>query len=143
MPTARTVLSVCERRTLPNYHRPTCNQRLPSPICNGATCWAGCCTSTGLRRSFGTQQPFELTLDIIFKDPEDYFLLKERRFFTPELIAGLYQIAPADVFKVVYFDPAFAVKATMKRAIPSGAIGDTDIYGAQQHAPLLSLMIDP
>lgn len=86
--------------------------------------------------------PFELTLDVIFKDPENYFLLKERRFFTPELIAGLYHVAPEDVFKVVYFDPAFAVKATMKRAIPSGAIGDTDIYGAQQHAPLLSLIID-
>ncbi|HEY0296778.1 MAG TPA: DUF4387 family protein [Bordetella sp.] len=27
----------------------------------------------------------------------------------------------------------------MPRRIPSGAVGDTDIYGAQQHAPLLDI----
>jgi len=27
----------------------------------------------------------------------------------------------------------------MRRPIPSGDAGETDIYGAQQHAPLLSL----
>lgn len=86
--------------------------------------------------------PFVLTLDVIFRDPEHYFLLNKKQFLTPELTAGLYHIAPEDVFKVMYFDAAFAAKATMKRATSSGAIGDTDICEAQQHAPLLGSMID-
>ena len=35
------------------------------------------------------------------------------------------------------FDPAKAVKVTIVRPIPSGALGETDVYGAQQHAPLM------
>jgi len=41
----------------------------------------------------------------------------------------------------VHFDPASAVKCTMVRPVISGAPGDTDIYGAQQHAPLLALEV--
>ena len=32
-------------------------------------------------------------------------------------------------------------KATLPRLIPAGDIGDTDVYGAQQHAPLLDVEI--
>ena len=35
--------------------------------------------------------------------------------------------------------PAF--KATLPRLVPAGDIGDTDVYGAQQHAPLLEVDI--
>jgi hypothetical protein len=86
--------------------------------------------------------PYELTLDVIFRNKNDYLHLKEQDFFTPVLIAGLYRVDPTDVLKIVYFDPALAVKATMRRPVPSGALGDTDIYGAQQHAPLLGLMVE-
>ena len=34
-----------------------------------------------------------------------------------------------------------AFKATIPRLIPSGDVGDTDVYGAQQHAPLLEVEI--
>jgi hypothetical protein len=34
------------------------------------------------------------------------------------------------------------VKVVMPRRLVSGAPGDTDVYGAQQHAPLLSLEFD-
>jgi hypothetical protein len=39
------------------------------------------------------------------------------------------------------YPPALAWKATFPRRIPSGAVGDTDVYGAQQHAPLLDIDI--
>ena len=32
-----------------------------------------------------------------------------------------------------------AFKATLPRLVPAGEIGDTDVYGAQQHAPLLDI----
>ena len=86
--------------------------------------------------------PYELTLDLIFRNEDDYLRLKGKDFFTPALIAGLYRADPTDVLKIVYFDPALAVKVTMRRPLPSGALGDTDIYGAQQHAPLLGLTVE-
>ena len=42
---------------------------------------------------------------------------------------------------VIPFDVAYAIKITLPRKIPSGSPGDTDIYGAQQHAPLLDLEV--
>ena len=35
-------------------------------------------------------------------------------------------------------DPAKAVKVTIVRPISSGALGETDVYGAQQHAPFMN-----
>ena len=37
------------------------------------------------------------------------------------------------------YDAAFAFKATLPRLVPSGDFGDTDVYGCQQHAPLLDV----
>ena len=39
------------------------------------------------------------------------------------------------------YDAANAFKATLPRLVPAGDIGDTDVYGAQQHAPLLDVDI--
>ena len=83
--------------------------------------------------------PFELTLDIIFKDRGYYELFKKKHIITAAAIARLYGVPERDVLKVVYFEPSYAIKVTLKRRIPSGAPGDTDIYGAQQHAPLLGI----
>jgi hypothetical protein len=44
-----------------------------------------------------------------------------------------------DVLKIVHFEPALAVKITIVRPRASGALGETDVYGAQQHAPLFEL----
>ena len=86
--------------------------------------------------------PFELTLDILFRTEDDYRTVRDTRQVTPELVARIYGIPLADVLSVVYFDPAMAVKATFRRPLPSGVPGDSDIYGAQQHAPLLGLEFD-
>jgi len=83
--------------------------------------------------------PFELTLDIMFKERRYFELFKKKRIITARKIARLYGIPEKEVLKVVYFEPSQAIKVTLKRRIPSGSPGDTDVYGAQQHAPLLSL----
>jgi hypothetical protein len=60
---------------------------------------------------------------------------------SPGTVAELYGLDPEDV-KIVYFDAANAIKVTIPRTGPtSGAPGDRDVYGAQQHGPLLALMI--
>lgn len=86
--------------------------------------------------------PFELTLDIICKDQRQYDMLKGLNIFTEEMVSGLYGIPIEDVLAIIYFEPAKAIKITLKRRIASGAFGETDIYGAQQHAPLMNMEFD-
>jgi hypothetical protein len=85
--------------------------------------------------------PYELTLDIIFKDRFWYEQALRQNLINAALIARLYNIAEEDVLGIVAFEPANAIKATIRRPLVSGAVGETDVYGAQQHAPLLSLTL--
>ncbi|NLM39261.1 MAG: DUF4387 domain-containing protein [Firmicutes bacterium] len=81
--------------------------------------------------------PFELTFDLMFTNKHDYD--EVRQAITPAKIAELYKIPEENVLKIVHFEPALAVKVTIKRPRASGALGETDVYGAQQHAPLFEL----
>ncbi|MDD8026179.1 MAG: DUF4387 domain-containing protein [Acidobacteriota bacterium] len=83
--------------------------------------------------------PYELTLDIIFKDKRYFDLFRKRKIVTKQSVAALYKRPVKDILKLLYFEPATALKITMRRPIPSGHPGETDIYGAQQHAPLLRI----
>ncbi len=84
--------------------------------------------------------PFELTIDVVFDDPARFARVKETGVLCPALFARLYGVREEDVLFTVY-DAAFAFKATLPRLVPAGDIGDTDVYGAQQHAPLLEVEI--
>ena len=84
--------------------------------------------------------PFELTLDIMFGDAATFEKVRASGVINAALIAKLYGVAESAVVFTEY-PPAFAWKATIERRIPSGAVGDTDVYGAQQHAPLLDVEI--
>ncbi len=85
--------------------------------------------------------PFEVTFDVMFGDWESYRRFKEGDFLTPEVFARLYGIPVEDVLVFEYFDQAMALKITVKRQVPSGSIGDEDVYAAQQHLPLFNFMI--
>lgn len=82
--------------------------------------------------------PYELTFDVIFREFDMYNKVKAARAINEAAFAALYNIPESDIINLVYFDPAKAVKITIVRPIPSGALGETDVYGAQQHAPLLN-----
>ena len=83
--------------------------------------------------------PFRLTLDILFKEQAIYERVKASGTITAETIAGLYKLPAERVTDFVWFDPGKALKTTLIRPVGSGGVGDTDVYGAQQHAPLLGL----
>ena len=85
--------------------------------------------------------PYELTFDLVFKDASGYDLAVSSGIFTPELFAQLYGVHVDDVLGVVFFEKALAIKATIVRPVISGDLEDTDVYGAQQHAPLLGIVI--
>ena len=82
--------------------------------------------------------PFELTLDVLLKEQEMFDRMKEENIINAATIAKLYQIPEDDVLSIVYFPNAKAIKATIVRPLPSGALGERDVYGAQQHAPLVN-----
>lgn len=82
--------------------------------------------------------PFEITLDIMFDDAQLYERVRATGVINAALIARLYGVPESSVLFTPY-PPAYAWKATLPRRIPSGAVGDSDIYGAQQHAPLLDI----
>jgi hypothetical protein len=84
--------------------------------------------------------PFEVTLDIMFDNAELFERVRATGVINAGLIASLYGVEPSDVLFTEYV-PAFAWKATLPRRIASGAVGDTDVYGAQQHAPLLDIEV--
>lgn len=86
--------------------------------------------------------PYELTFDIIFKDYEMFKKVAGAKIFNPSMFAALYGINENTVMEVINFDPAKAIKITIERPICSGNLGETDVYGAQQHAPLLGLEFD-
>jgi hypothetical protein len=85
--------------------------------------------------------PFRITLDIVFRTHEEYQRVKASQVITPELVAALYRVPLSHVTDFVEFDPGKAIKITLRRRAPSGSVGDTDIYGAQQHAPLLGIRV--
>ena len=86
--------------------------------------------------------PYELTFDIMFKEYDMYKKVIAAKVFNPSMFAGLYGIKENTVMEVINFDPAKAIKITIERPICSGNLGETDVYGAQQHAPLLGLEFD-
>jgi hypothetical protein len=84
--------------------------------------------------------PFEVTLDIIFEDRATYERVLATKVLNAALFARLYGVDENDILFTPY-EPAFAFKATIPRRISSGDVGDTDVYGAQQHAPMLDVEI--
>ena len=81
--------------------------------------------------------PYLLTLDIVFPDVGTYERFKALRALSPAVVADLYGITEGDVLRIIEFDPAHAIKITLRRPHASGALGETDVYGAQQHVPLM------
>lgn len=84
--------------------------------------------------------PFQLTFDIFFEDPRKYYKFKELNPVTPEWVAQTYKVKPDEV-EMAFFDKALGFKFTIPRKVSCGSARDYDVYGAQQHAPLLMLEI--
>jgi len=83
----------------------------------------------------------QITFDVIFRDQASYDLVKRSGALTRDAVARLYAIAPERITAFVEYDPAWAIKFTIRRERPSGSPGERDVFGAQQYAPLFDLPI--
>ena len=108
----------------------------PEPA--AGTCYLGDVASIIRSKNAG---PYELTFDVMFDDDDTYAKVKGCGILSQATVARLYHIDEEDVIASLFWDPARAFKATIKRSSVSGAFGETDTHGSQQHVPFLYLAL--
>jgi hypothetical protein len=84
--------------------------------------------------------PRRLTLDVIFASDADYQRVADSGALSAARIGARYGI-PTQQVAVIPYPLGRAIKIVLPRAVTAGDPGDRDVYGAQQHAPLLDLEI--
>ncbi len=84
--------------------------------------------------------PFTLTIDLFFSDADEFKKVMNSAAFEKKQIGLLYNVSGDDV-QIHPFAEILAIKITMPRRISSGAPGDRDVYGSQQHFPLGNIEI--
>jgi len=82
-----------------------------------------------------------ITFDVIFADRAIYDRVRASGALARGQVCRIFGIKSERIVTYVEFDPALAIKFTIRRDRPSGSAGDGDIFGAQQYGPLLDLVI--
>lgn len=85
--------------------------------------------------------PDRITFDIIFRESDNYELVKRSGVLTKKTVSQLFDIPEERISDFIEYDPAYAIKFTICRNQPSGSPGDADIFGCQQYPPLLDIEI--
>jgi hypothetical protein len=84
--------------------------------------------------------PTQITIDILFDDAAAFERARTSDNLSPSAIAQRYGLASEQV-RIIPYPPAHALKVVMDRTVVAGTPGDRDVYGAQQHGPLLDLIL--
>jgi hypothetical protein len=82
--------------------------------------------------------PLHTTLDLMFADAQAYETARKSKSLSASAIAQRYGVAKNTV-TVIPYETALAIKIVIDRPQPAGQPGDRDVYGAQQHFPLLDI----
>ena len=85
--------------------------------------------------------PFRITFDILFSDPDRYRHVRDSGAVSKGTVAAAYGISPSEITSFFQVDMANAIKVTLRRPRGQGSFGESDIYGCQQHVPLLRLTV--
>jgi hypothetical protein len=83
----------------------------------------------------------KITFDVIFDDRAIYDRVRRSGVLSRAAICRLYGIPESRISDHVEFDPGLAIKFTIFRQLPSGSVGDPDIFGSQQYGPLLGIEV--
>jgi len=82
-----------------------------------------------------------ITFDIICREPKNFERVRTSNVLSRDGIAALFNIPVERVSHFTVFEPANAIKFTIRRLKPSGSPGETDVFGSQQYAPLFDVEI--
>lgn len=84
--------------------------------------------------------PWTLTLDVMLPDAETFQAVVRSGVLTAENVGPLLGAAPETV-EVYDYAPAHTVKISLPRSVPNGHPDDSDVFGGQQFAPLVTLRV--
>jgi hypothetical protein len=84
--------------------------------------------------------PLTISFDLMFPDEAAYAQAARSAGLTADALAIALD-RPAQEIRVTHYPAALAIKIAMPRTIVAGSPGDRDVYGAQQHLPLLSVEV--
>lgn len=82
-----------------------------------------------------------VTFDIIFRDPVAFRRTVESGVITADSVAELYGVNRDRVASFVIFEPAQAIKFTLRRTKSAGSAGEPDPFGSQFYPPLFDIDI--
>jgi Domain of unknown function (DUF4387) len=82
-----------------------------------------------------------ITFDIVFRDRANFERVRDSGALSRASVAALYRLPPERITDFVVFEPANAIKFTIRRPRPSGSPGEHDVFGAQQYPPLFDIEI--
>jgi hypothetical protein len=81
------------------------------------------------------------TVDVLFRNREAYEAA--RSVMTRERVAQAYGVDPGQITDLVHFDAGLAIKIAFPRSTIAGGagLGETDLFGSGQYAPLLNVEV--
>jgi len=82
-----------------------------------------------------------ITFDIICRERKNFERVRDSGALSRSIVAKLFKVDEARVTDFVVFEPANAIKFTIRRLQPSGCKGESDLFGSQQYAPLFDVEI--
>jgi hypothetical protein len=82
-----------------------------------------------------------ITFDVIFADRAAFERVRNSSVLSREAVCRIFGVAPDEITHHVAFEPALAIKFTLRRRLASGSPGDADIFGSQQYGPLLGIEV--
>jgi len=83
--------------------------------------------------------PFWVTMELFMRDAEGYALVADEEFLNEGVVAGLYDLDPADIlfFRIPELN---VVKVSFPRPVAQGSLRDRDVHAGQHHVPLAALV---
>jgi hypothetical protein len=83
---------------------------------------------------------FVLTFDVMFQDEASYRRVLASQVLTRGKFAALYRVPEQEVMFFEH-DAARAIKISIPRPVTQGDLDDGDMFGGQQHGPLVDLPV--
>lgn len=85
--------------------------------------------------------PYRLTFDVLLPDAATFQRVRASGVLARESVARALSLRHADVTSLFELESAHAFKVTIRRPIGQSDIGESDVYGCQQHVPLMELVV--
>ncbi len=84
--------------------------------------------------------PFMLTVDVLFDDAVTFRAVVDAATIDLATMSDVFGMPEANI-QIHVVPPALAIKVSLPRPVPSGAVEDGDVFGGQQFAPLVELPV--